>query len=73
MVAPVRILVVDDEEQIAQLLSGMLRGEGHEAEYVTDGEAALQRLEKQPFDLLVTDLRMPRMDGMKLTYTGNFK
>ena len=66
MVAPVRILVVDDEEQIAQLLSGILRGEGHEAEYVTDGEAALKRLEKQPFDLLVTDLRMPRMDGMRL-------
>ena len=58
--------MVDDEEQIAQLLSGMLRGEGHEAEYVTDGEAALQRLEQQPFDLLVTDLRMPRMDGMDL-------
>ncbi len=66
MVAPARILVVDDEELIAQLLTGVLRGQGHEAEYVTDGEAALARLERQPFDLLVTDLRMPRMDGMRL-------
>ena len=66
MVAPVRILVVDDEEQIAQLLSGVLRGEGHEAEYVTDGEAALGRLKKQSYDLLVTDLRMPKMNGMRL-------
>jgi len=58
--------VVDDEEQIAQLLSGVLRGEGHEAEYVTDGEAALNRLADETFDLLVTDLRMPRMNGMQL-------
>ena len=34
MVAPVRILVVDDEEQIAQLLAGVLRGQGHECEFV---------------------------------------
>jgi response regulator RpfG family c-di-GMP phosphodiesterase len=69
VVAPaqsVRILVVDDEEQIAQLLAGILRNEGHRAEYVTDGEAALQRMRQGSFDLLVTDLRMPRMDGMRL-------
>jgi len=66
VVAPVRILVVDDEEQIAQLLAGILRGEGHTAEYETDGEAALVRLRKERFDLLVTDLRMPRMDGLTL-------
>jgi len=66
LVAPVRILVVDDEEQIAQLLAGVLRSEGHKAEYVTNGEAALKRLRDEAFDLLVTDLRMPRMDGMRL-------
>jgi len=66
VVAPVRILVVDDEEQIAQLLSGLLKSEGHQAEYVTDGEAALDRLDREDFDLLVTDLRMPRMTGMQL-------
>ncbi len=66
MVARARILVVDDEELIAQLLTGVLRGEGHDAEYVTDGEAALSKLRGRPFDLLVTDLRMPRMDGIRL-------
>ena len=66
MVAPVRILVVDDEEQIAQLLTGALRSDGHEAEYVTDGHAALDRMRENRVDLLVTDLRMPRMGGMEL-------
>jgi putative nucleotidyltransferase with HDIG domain len=58
--------VVDDEEQIAQLLAGLLRSDGHVAEYVTDGEAALARLQQDEFDLLMTDLRMPKMDGMQL-------
>ncbi len=66
MVAPAKILVVDDEEQIAQLLAGILRSDGHDAQYVTDGEAALERLRGGGFDLLMTDLRMPRMDGMRL-------
>ncbi len=66
MVAPVRILVVDDEEQIAQLLAGILKSDGHTAEYVTDGEQALDRLQREDFDLLMTDLRMPKMDGMRL-------
>lgn len=69
MVAPVesvRVLVVDDEESIAQLLAGILRNEGHSAEYVTDGRIALNRVRDQRFDLLVTDLRMPELDGMSL-------
>jgi putative nucleotidyltransferase with HDIG domain len=66
VVAPVRILVVDDEEQIAQLLAGTLRKDGHTAEYVTDAEAALTRMRGEAFDLLVTDLRMPRMTGIEL-------
>jgi len=66
VVAPAKILVVDDEEQIAQLLAGILRSDGHEAEYVTDGEAALARIRQGGFDLLMTDLRMPKMDGMRL-------
>jgi len=66
MVAPVRILVVDDELQIAQLLAGVLRGAGHDTAYETDGRAALKRLERDPCDLLVTDLRMPGMDGLRL-------
>jgi len=66
VVAKVRILVVDDEQQIAQLLTGALRSEGYEAEYVTSGGAALERMRGNRFDVLVTDLRMPEMDGMQL-------
>ena len=66
VVAQVRVLVVDDEEQIAQLLTAVLESEGHAASYVTDGQKALGRLRNETFDLLVTDLRMPRMDGMRL-------
>lgn len=67
MVLPtIRILVVDDEEQIARLLAGILRGAGHEAEYATDGLAALEKLKRARYDLLLTDLRMPGMDGLRL-------
>ncbi len=66
MVAPVRILVVDDEVVIARLLTSVLKGEGYEAEYRTNGETALEELRRTDYDLLVTDLRMPGMDGMRL-------
>ncbi|MGH7162974.1 MAG: response regulator, partial [Planctomycetota bacterium] len=66
MVAPSRILVVDDEEQIAKLLAGVLRGAGHATDFETDGEAALGRIRRQAYDLLVTDLRMPGVDGLRL-------
>jgi putative nucleotidyltransferase with HDIG domain len=66
MVRPVRILVVDDEVQIAQLLSGVLEGEGYDVEYQTDPAKAKERIEEERFDLLLTDLRMPGMGGMEL-------
>jgi len=66
MVRPVRILVVDDEVQIAQLLSGVLEAEGYDVEYTTKPEKAVERLEEESYDLLLTDLRMPRMGGMEL-------
>ncbi|MHC4955633.1 MAG: HD-GYP domain-containing protein [Planctomycetota bacterium] len=66
MVRPVRILVVDDEIQIAQLLTGVLEAEGYKVESANDGEEAVALLRKEEFDLLLTDLRMPRMGGMEL-------
>jgi DNA-binding NtrC family response regulator len=62
----VRILVVDDEIKNAELTALALRDAGHEAEFVNGADAALQRLAAAPFDALVTDLRMPRMDGLEL-------
>ncbi len=60
------ILIVDDEEGIRSFLAEALALDGHAVEQAGDGEEALQRLARQSFDLLVTDLRMPRMDGLEL-------
>ncbi len=63
---PSRILIADDEPSIRKVLSAMLRRDGHEVEAVEDGARAIARLEEGRFHLLVTDLRMPRTDGMAL-------
>lgn len=62
----VRILVVDDEVVLMQALCDTLRERGFEAVGFTGGEPALAALRKQPFDLVLTDLMMPDMDGITL-------
>jgi DNA-binding NtrC family response regulator len=62
----VRVLVVDDEIKNAELTALTLRDGGHETEFVNGGEAALERMAAAPFEAVVTDLRMPRMDGLEL-------
>jgi two-component system response regulator PilR (NtrC family) len=61
-----RILVADDERELRDMLVSFLRGEGYEVDGVEDGEAALQALRGTAYDLLLTDLRMPRLDGVEL-------
>jgi len=61
-----RILVVDDEEHIRKILTIMLAKQGYHTETAADGLEALERLEQAPFDLVITDLRMPRLDGLDL-------
>ena len=58
-----RILVVDDEEGIRELVGTYLRNEGFDVEEAADGEQALEMFRNQPFDLLVLDLRLPGLDG----------
>ncbi|NLH48610.1 MAG: sigma-54-dependent Fis family transcriptional regulator [Myxococcales bacterium] len=60
------ILVVDDDSQIRSALLRLFRKSGHEIVAAESGEAAVKLLEKQPFDLLISDLRMPGMDGIAL-------
>ncbi len=59
-----RILLVDDEQSIQTLLSYPLRKEGYDVVQATDGRQALERFEEQPFDLVVLDLMLPRIDGL---------
>jgi len=61
-----RILVVDDQDMIRDSLAATLAREGHEIVAATDGPAAVARLGSTRFDLLISDLRMPRMTGLEL-------
>jgi PAS domain S-box-containing protein len=58
-----RILVVDDEPEMAQMLAEILQRVGHTVDTAADGEAALKRLDRQTYDLVLSDLRMPNLDG----------
>jgi len=61
-----RILVVDDEQSICQLLCELLGREGHEVESACSGEDALAKLAAADYQMVITDLRMPGMDGFAL-------
>ena len=63
---PVRILVVDDEMGMCQLLRAILEGEGYQVEVATTGDAAEEKLRADTYELLITDLKMPGMDGLEL-------
>src|SRR5262245_37240735 len=61
-----RVLVVDDELPMAEMLADGLSDRGYEAVAAASSEVALARLAEAPFDALVTDLRMPDVDGLAL-------
>ncbi len=61
-----RILVVDDERVIREILAEFLTLEGFTVHTVEDGEKALTELRLRPYDLLITDLKMPRLSGLQL-------
>lgn len=58
-----RILVIDDEERLAQSLAQLLRDEGYECEAAIGGREGIERLGNERFQLVITDLRMPDVDG----------
>ncbi|MGB7573285.1 MAG: sigma-54 dependent transcriptional regulator [Thermodesulfobacteriota bacterium] len=61
---PKRILIVDDEESFRHMLSVILVKEGYEVETSSNGEEGLQKASASPFDQILCDIRMPRMDGL---------
>ncbi len=61
-----KILVVDDQESMREMLSELLQMMGYEARAVEGGQQALQSLQDTETDLVITDLNMPGMDGMEL-------
>jgi DNA-binding NtrC family response regulator len=61
-----RILVVDDEIELKDALVAALEKQSYEAHGYTNGQRALEVLRREVFDLLITDLMMPEMDGIEL-------
>jgi two-component system response regulator PilR (NtrC family) len=61
-----RILIVDDERTLCETLSEVLKEEGYETELAFDGDEAISKIEINKFDLIFCDLRMPRVDGLKV-------
>lgn len=60
------VLIVDDEPFIRQILSRIVSREGYEVTDVSDGNKALQALESKKFDFVISDIKMPEMDGIEL-------
>ena len=61
-----RILLVDDEQSIQTLLSYPLRRDGYEVVQAADGREALDRFDERPFDLVVLDVMLPKLDGLEV-------
>ena len=61
-----KILVVDDESGIRFLLSEVLMNKGFDVSLASDGQESLDKLEEDHFDLVVTDINMPRLDGVAM-------
>ena len=61
-----KILVVDDEQSMTQFLSIVLRKESYQVTAVSNGRDALERIKAENFDVVITDIKMPGMDGLQL-------
>jgi CheY-like chemotaxis protein len=66
---PLRVLVVDDEPHILHYMQATLESWGHAVVLASDGSQALKRALTQPFDLIICDLRMPRLGGREMYQT----
>ena len=60
----VRVLVIDDQEMMRDSLCATLERAGHRCVSASSGAEGLREVQKRPFDVVVTDLKMPRMDGL---------
>ena len=60
------VLVVDDEESLRHMLTVLLKREGYDATAVASGEQALAELEQRPYDVVLSDIRMPKLGGLEL-------
>lgn len=73
--SPVRLLTIDDEEAIREGVAAYFEDSGYLVSVASDGLAALELIRQSPPDIIITDLRMPRLDGLELidTVTAEFQ
>lgn len=63
-----KILITEDEDSLRSFVARALRLDGHETEEAADGAEGLEKLRHGAFDLLLSDIRMPVMDGIELAH-----
>lgn len=61
-----KVLIVDDEEPLRAVLSAELASEGYEVETASDGDEAMELVQSKPIDLVLLDIKMPRVDGFEV-------
>jgi two-component system response regulator (stage 0 sporulation protein F) len=61
-----RILIIDDDEEMQSLLKDFLEEDGFETDSVGNGVDAFRKLDTEPFDLIITDIRMPGLTGLDI-------
>lgn len=67
----VKILIVDDEKPIRDSLKLVLEDEGYFTDVAGDGEEALHKIQSENFDIVITDIKMPKLDGIQLLESSN--
>lgn len=66
-----RILITEDEDSLRRFVARALRMDGHETHEAADGAEGLEMLQEGGFDLLLSDIRMPVMDGIELAHRAS--
>lgn len=66
-----RILITEDEDSLRSFVARALRLDGHETHEAADGAEGLEKLSESAFDLLLSDIRMPVMDGIELVHRAH--
>jgi CheY-like chemotaxis protein len=66
-----RILITEDEDSLRHFVARALQMDGHETEEAADGAEGLEKLKQGPYDLLLSDIRMPVMDGIELAHQAS--
>jgi CheY-like chemotaxis protein len=68
-----KILITEDEDSLRMFVARALRLDGHETHEAGDGAEGLEKLHEEQFDLLLSDIRMPVMDGIELAHQASNK